>query len=517
MVTITVTTVKQNRRATVKVKVVDPYKATGIAAPANRTVREGETFTLSYTLTPATATSPVTPTSGSKNVVQVNADGTLTALRPGTATVTLRTSTGRTARTRVTVEKAPEPTATPAPTETPTPTATPVPTETPAPTPAPEYTLDELKARIAANTITSKELTDALAVMVSQGRFGYWEMKLLYDAHQDGFVSDEEYRDFTGKYGGADFKPYDEEALSLTELNLALAAGTLRGDELLDALDKSFAVGKISASQYEEIVHRAYNAGLLNDAQYDRYLESIGNTSSSENTYSAEKMRLLISAGEVKGDQLEEMLARSNNVGKITADEAATLTAYAMAAGLLTDAQYARLVERFGYPSAKPTATPAPGEAFACSIEKLNMLVAAGEAEGDYLYECVRKSLQEGTITKAQGAEFALTMADNGLLTEKHWATLNEEFGLGSVPVQPTAKPTPTPAPGEAFACSIEKLNMLVAAGEAEGDYLYECVRKSLQEGTITKAQGAEFALSMVDNGLLTEKHWATLNEEFGL
>ena len=429
-VTITVTTAKQNKRATVKIKVVDPYKATAIAAPANRTVREGETFTLSYTLTPATATSPVTLTSGNKNAVQVNADGTLTALRPGTATVTLRTSTGRTARTRVTVEKAPEP------------TATPVPTETPAPTPAP---------------------------------------------------------------GG--------EALSLTELNAALAAGTLRGDELLDALDKSFAVGKISASQYEEIVHRAYNAGMLNDAQYDRYLESIGNASSSENTYSAEKMRLLILTGEVKGRELEEMLVRSNNVGKITADEAATLTACAMDAGLLSDAQYARLVERFGYPTAKPTPTPAPGkEAYAYTIEKLNMLVAAGEAEGDYLYECVRKSLQEGTITKAQGANFALTMVDNGLLTEAHWAKLNEEFGLDSVPAEPTVRPTSTPAPGEAFACSIEKLNMLAAAGENE-DYIYRCLRKSLQEGTITRAQATTFG----DYGILTDAHWANLAEEFGL
>ena len=78
---------------------------TAIAADETRvTLNVTETHTLTYTLTPSEAVSNVTFRSSSSSVVKVDpATGELTALRKGTATVTMTTTNGKTASTIVVV------------------------------------------------------------------------------------------------------------------------------------------------------------------------------------------------------------------------------------------------------------------------------------------------------------------------------------------------------------------------------------------------------------------------------
>ena len=92
-VTITVTTAKENRRDKVKVKVVDPYKPTGIALNQSGTVtlNMGSTLRLGYTLQPASAQSDVTWKSSNTRVATVE-NGVVTPLKEGTVTITATTA-----------------------------------------------------------------------------------------------------------------------------------------------------------------------------------------------------------------------------------------------------------------------------------------------------------------------------------------------------------------------------------------------------------------------------------------
>ena len=95
---ITVTTKRGDKKATVKVKVVDPIKATRIELDRSGTVKvplKG-TLQLNATVTPADATSWQTWSSSKTKYATVSQDGVVTAKsREGTTTITIKTSTGK--------------------------------------------------------------------------------------------------------------------------------------------------------------------------------------------------------------------------------------------------------------------------------------------------------------------------------------------------------------------------------------------------------------------------------------
>lgn len=103
-VTITVKT-SNGKKDTVKVKVVDPYKPTGIELNKSGTVELnlGSTMYLWTTLQPSTAKTALTWTSSDKKVATVNTNGIVTALKEGTATITVKTTNGKTDTVKVKV------------------------------------------------------------------------------------------------------------------------------------------------------------------------------------------------------------------------------------------------------------------------------------------------------------------------------------------------------------------------------------------------------------------------------
>ncbi|MDO4356575.1 MAG: Ig-like domain-containing protein, partial [Clostridia bacterium] len=91
--TITVKT-SNGKKATVKVKVVDPYKPTGVSLSQTGTVKvnKGETLQLGATLSPSSARSTLTWSSSSKKKATVDGNGLVTGVAEGTATITVKTS-----------------------------------------------------------------------------------------------------------------------------------------------------------------------------------------------------------------------------------------------------------------------------------------------------------------------------------------------------------------------------------------------------------------------------------------
>ena len=79
--------------ASVKVTVVDPYKPTGVTLDQTGTVKLnlGETLGLNATLAPATAKSDLTWKSSSTKIATVDANGKVTPVGEGTATITVTT------------------------------------------------------------------------------------------------------------------------------------------------------------------------------------------------------------------------------------------------------------------------------------------------------------------------------------------------------------------------------------------------------------------------------------------
>ena len=115
--TATVTVKTYNgKRASVKVKVVDPYKPTGVKLDqaGTVTIEQGETLKLSASLSPETAQSELKWTTSNKKYATVGADGTVTGVAKGTATITVKTYNGK--KTSVKIRVVP---ATPKPTEAP--------------------------------------------------------------------------------------------------------------------------------------------------------------------------------------------------------------------------------------------------------------------------------------------------------------------------------------------------------------------------------------------------------------
>ncbi len=80
-------------------------RASEIKAPAKLLLNKGQSSALSYQILPTGCVDKIaTIESNNKRVVQVNVDGSLTALSGGTATITLKTENGKLCRTLVTVK-----------------------------------------------------------------------------------------------------------------------------------------------------------------------------------------------------------------------------------------------------------------------------------------------------------------------------------------------------------------------------------------------------------------------------
>lgn len=100
--TITVTT-SNGKTASCKVTV----KAAPTSVTLSKTslsLTAGSKYLLKPTLTPSNATTTYTWTSSNKNVATVNSNGNITAVNAGTATITVKTSNGKTASCKVTVK-----------------------------------------------------------------------------------------------------------------------------------------------------------------------------------------------------------------------------------------------------------------------------------------------------------------------------------------------------------------------------------------------------------------------------
>ena len=112
--TITVTAVRGSvkKTATVKVKVVDPHKPTGIALDQSGTVTlyMGSVLELNATLQPVDATRMLSWTSSSTRVATVDANGVVTPIKEGTVTITVKTHNGKSDTVKVKVANPPAPT-----------------------------------------------------------------------------------------------------------------------------------------------------------------------------------------------------------------------------------------------------------------------------------------------------------------------------------------------------------------------------------------------------------------------
>ena len=94
--TITVKT-RNGKTDTVKVKVLDPYKPSRVVLTQGTSVNldNDKTLTLETRLEPETARSGLTWSSSNKKIVKVDANGTLTPVKEGTATITVKTRNGK--------------------------------------------------------------------------------------------------------------------------------------------------------------------------------------------------------------------------------------------------------------------------------------------------------------------------------------------------------------------------------------------------------------------------------------
>ena len=93
------------KKATVRVKVVDPFKPTGVsvAQGATVTIKAGQKLQLSAVLAPTTAKSALTWTSRKANIATVDANGLVTAVATGKTKITVRTANKKKATVTVIV------------------------------------------------------------------------------------------------------------------------------------------------------------------------------------------------------------------------------------------------------------------------------------------------------------------------------------------------------------------------------------------------------------------------------
>lgn len=104
--TITVTTANK-KKAKIVIQVVDPSAPTKVALNKTGAVKlkKGKTLQLAATLSPDTATSALTWTSSNKKIAKVSKSGKVTALKTGTATITVKTRNGKAAKVKIKVVK----------------------------------------------------------------------------------------------------------------------------------------------------------------------------------------------------------------------------------------------------------------------------------------------------------------------------------------------------------------------------------------------------------------------------
>ena len=102
--TVTVKTYN-GKTATCKVTVIDPTIPTKVKLNKSGTVKlkKGKTLQLKATVSPSTAQTTLTWKSGNKKVATVTQDGLVEAKKKGTATITVKTKNGKTARVKIKV------------------------------------------------------------------------------------------------------------------------------------------------------------------------------------------------------------------------------------------------------------------------------------------------------------------------------------------------------------------------------------------------------------------------------
>ena len=103
--TTTITAKADGKRARLKVRVIDPRipEAVVMNHMGTVTLHVGETLRLESAVWPATAQTVLTYKTSRKRVASVDGFGLVTALKRGTATITVRTSNGKKARVRIKV------------------------------------------------------------------------------------------------------------------------------------------------------------------------------------------------------------------------------------------------------------------------------------------------------------------------------------------------------------------------------------------------------------------------------
>jgi len=236
--TITVKTYN-GKKDTVKVKVVDPFKATAIKAPAKLTVTEGETFSPEYKLVPETATSTVKVSSSSSKILKVNADGTVTALKKGSATLTLKTSSGKSCKIKVTVQAK---------------SATPEKPDYDAQT---EAIVAEMEVRLAAG-----QYETALKLMMDYCDDGKWNW--ITALRNEGLINDEFHNylceanpTYNVKFGNGELPDKEEDKPSSPSVSL---------EEIVAMIE-----AMMEAGRYDEIAEMR-EAGLITE-EMDAYLK----------------------------------------------------------------------------------------------------------------------------------------------------------------------------------------------------------------------------------------------------
>ena len=107
-VKITVTT-RNKKKATITVKVVDPFKPTGISITNGKTVtiKVGETLKLGTQLKPTTAQSELTWKSANKKIATVDATGTVKALKKGKVKITVTSKKNKKVKATITIKVEP--------------------------------------------------------------------------------------------------------------------------------------------------------------------------------------------------------------------------------------------------------------------------------------------------------------------------------------------------------------------------------------------------------------------------
>ena len=95
------------KKASIKVKVVDPYKPNGVSIPQGKeaTLTVGQTLQLGAALSPSTAQATLVWTSSKPGVATVDGGGLVTAVDKGSAKITVKTHNGKKATCKVKVDE----------------------------------------------------------------------------------------------------------------------------------------------------------------------------------------------------------------------------------------------------------------------------------------------------------------------------------------------------------------------------------------------------------------------------